>query len=43
MADAEALQKVLEIAKEIEVPASMLFKDVVVEVAEQALKSVAEL
>jgi len=43
MADAEALQKVLEMAKEIEVPTSMLFKDAAAEVAEQALKSVAEL
>jgi len=43
MADVEALQKVLEMAKEIEVPTSMLFKDVVAEVVEQALKSAAEL
>jgi len=41
--DAEALQKVLEIAKEIEVPASILSKDTVAEVVEQALKSAAEL
>jgi len=43
MADAEALQKVMKMAKEIEVPASMLFKDAAAEVAEQALKSAAEL
>jgi len=42
-ADVEALQKVLEMAKDIEVPALVLFKDVAAEVAEQALKSVAEL
>jgi len=42
-ADVEALQKVLEIAKAIEVPASVLIKDVVAEVAEQALKSTEEL
>jgi len=42
-AEAEALQKVLELAKEIEVPASVLLKDAAAEVAEQALKSTAEL
>jgi len=39
MTDADALQKVLKIAKKIEIPASMLSKDGVAEVAEQALKS----
>jgi len=43
MVDADALQKVLEIAKEIEILASMLSKDGVAEVAEQALKSATEL
>jgi len=42
-ANAEALQKVLEMAKDIEVPASVLFKDATAEVVEQALKSAAEL
>jgi len=41
--EAAALQKALEVAKEIEVPASLLSKTVVAAVAEQALKSVAEL
>jgi len=43
MADVDALQKVLKIAKEIEIPASMLSKDGVAEVAVQALKIVTEL
>jgi len=41
--EAAALQKSLEVAKEIEVPASLLSKTVVAAVAEEAMKNVAEL
>jgi len=41
--EAAALQKALEVAKEIEVPASLLSKTAVAAVAEEAIKSVAEL
>jgi len=41
--EAAALQKALEVAKEIEVPASLLSKTAVAAVSEEAMKNVAEL
>jgi len=41
--DVEALQKVLELAKEIEVPVSILSKDAVAEAAKEAIKNTEEL